>query len=579
LLEVDYWELTPLHYQEQEQLQLDMLLTKGYYGPYEKEYIQKDGKRIPVRLNGVITTNSNGEKYIWSIIEDISARKRSEADLSESSERFSYLVNSIPQLVWTATEDGQLLFANEKLFNFVGASNGDLTRLRHAMLKALSPASAKAFKRAWYLANKVQQPEFNLELQVMRQDGEYRWLELHAVSIISQNGRQTRWVGTLTDVSERRMADQTLRESQKLEAIGSLTGGLAHDFNNLLGIVLGNLDMLNTANLEPKAAAQVRVALAAAERGAELTKSLLAVARGQTSSAVKTSLNDLLKQMEPLLVPTAGVRIKLRLKIEMVQAMALVDVGGMESSLLNLVINARDAMAHGGAITIALRAPSKLEATDLPPGDYATVEVIDTGIGMSAEVLGKATNPFFTTKERGRGTGLGLAMVNSFAHQSGGSLRIASKLGAGTSVQLTLPLLGECYQTIRPAEVKEGVSGHHLGKVMVVDDEQPLLDLLVTWLTQAGYSVQCFNSGEVAWRALQNQPPDILITDVVMPGKLDGLGLAARTEQLGAGVRILLVSGFPIDGQEAVAASNWPLMAKPYRREELLRKVVELGGN
>ena len=576
LLVTDYWDLTPVEYLEQEKKQLEMLHTKGFYGPYEKEYRQKDGTRIPIRLNGVMSVRSNGEKYIWSIIEDISERKRSEADLVESSERFSYLVNSIPQMVWTATQDGTLLFANHQLFEFLGLHDGDMAHVQRELLKALSPASSKAFKSAWYQANGESKAEFNLEIQAMRKDGEYRWLDLHAVSIHSQNGPLTRWVGTLTDVSERRMADQSLRESQKLEAIGSLTGGLAHDFNNLLGIVLGNLDMLSATALPQKAAAQVRVALTAAERGAELTKSLLAVARGQASVAARTDLMALLTQLKPLLVHTAGARTRLRLKFEMEEAIALVDVAGLESSLLNLVINARDAMANGGGLKIVLRSPTRLEAAELPVGSYATLEVVDTGCGMTPEVQRKATNPFFTTKERGRGTGLGLAMVNGFAHQSGGRLRIESKLGVGTSVQLTLPLLHETLLEGLPSAHSDTGSRPQLGRVMVVDDEQPLLDLLSTWLTEAGYSVQACNSGEQAWAAMQVALPDILITDVVMPGKIDGLRLAAMVEEHAATVRILLVSGFPIDGQEAVAASSWPMLAKPYRRADILQKIAQL---
>ena len=577
LLAADYWDLTPLEYQEQEQLQLEMLHTQGYYGPYEKEYLRKDGSRIPIRLNGVLTVGTTGEKYIWSIIEDITQRKQSEAALVESSEKFSYLVNAIPQMVWTASEDGELLFANHQLFDFLGVDDGDVRSVRRALLKALSPASSKAFKQLWAQTQHESKPEFNLEIQAMRKDGEYRWLDLHAVAIRNQSGPLTRWVGTLTDVSERRMADQSLRESQKLEAIGSLTGGLAHDFNNLLGIVLGNLDMLSIATLEPRAAAQVRVALSAAERGAELTKSLLAVARGQTSAPATTDLVALLTQLKPLLVHTAGVKTKLRLSMEIRQATALVDVAGLESSLLNLVINARDAMPPaGGKIHIVLRTPTRLEAADLPAGQHATIEIVDNGCGMSDDVQRKATHPFFTTKERGRGTGLGLAMVNGFAHQSGGRLRIESKLGRGTAVRLTLPLMPAAALAVATPAPPSANSAPQLGTVMIVDDEHALLDLLSTWLSEAGYRVLAYNAGEQAWAAIQQAPPDILITDVVMPGKLDGLRLAAKVAQFAPAVRILLVSGFPIDETETVAASSWPMLPKPYRRTDILMTIAHM---
>jgi PAS domain S-box-containing protein len=555
---------------------LEMLQTKGYYGPYEKEYVRKDGSRIPLRLNGVLITGPDGDQYIWSIVEDISAAKKTEALLFESDERFSHLVNSIPQMVWTASVDGNLVFANQKLLQFLGTPTNDPAVVQRALFEALSPAGSSALADAWNRHVQTTPAELNVELQAMRYDGEYRWLDLHAVPIQNQDGQLTHWIGTLTDVSERRLADLNLRESQKLEAIGSLTGGLAHDFNNLLGIVLGNLDMLTAAHLEPKAAAQVQVALAAAERGAELTKSLLALAQGQSATPTPTSLNALLKRMEPLLVHTAGVRVKLALNFELKEAIAWVDSAALESSLLNLVLNARDAMPQGGELSIILRTPSKLEAFELLHGPYATLEVVDTGCGMTPEVTRKATHPFFTTKERGRGTGLGLAMVEGFAHQAAGRLRIHSKVGEGTSVQLTLPLTGMPIPENSPRMADAVLPASNLARVLIVDDEELLLDILSIWLTDAGYAVRVCTSGDQAWVALQTDMPDFLITDVVMPGTIDGLELARRARLLAPHLRILVVSGFPSQGAGDVAPRPWPMLSKPCRRDDLLKMLQQM---
>jgi len=577
LMRMDYWMLTPAEYADQEQKALELLAAEGHhYGPYEKEYIRKDGSRIPVRLNGVLVTEADGNQYIWSIIEDISQARKNEAQLAESGERFSYLVNAIPQMVWTATVAGKLTYVNSQLKQFLGISTDDMPLLERAMFKALSPAGRRTLKESWSEKGLVSQTEFNAEFQARRFDGEYRWLDMNAIPIKNPQGVVTRWIGTMTDITERRLIDTNLRESQKLEALGSLTGGLAHDFNNLLGIVLGNLDMLQAAALDPKSAARLQVALTAAERGAELTKSLLAVARGQSIKLVHTRLDGLLREMEPLLLHTVGARIKLVLRIDLQNAVAMVDRAALESSLLNLVINARDAMPQGGRLNILLRPPSRLEATEFPHGAYATLEVEDTGCGMTAEVARKATNPFFTTKERGRGTGLGLAMVNAFAHESGGHLRIQTKVGVGTSVQLSLPISSEPVPLPPSAASLAPARPAGMARVLVVDDEAPLLELLSGWLTDSGYSVRSCTSGDQAWSALQQETPDIMITDVIMPGTLDGLELAQKAHALLPNLRILLVSGFPIDGEKAVSEMRWPMLSKPYRREELLNTVARL---
>jgi PAS domain S-box-containing protein len=572
LMALDYWDLTPKEYMPLETKHLHDLQTRGHYGPYEKEYVRKDGSRVPIRLNGVLITASDGTQYIWSIVEDISAAKSSADQLEESSERFLHLVNSIPQMVWTASIDGKMTFVNRQLTQFLGVATDHPHTALRSLFRSLSPAGRRDLNEIWNQHGLQSQTEFSLEVQALRHDGEYRWLMLHAIPIKNREGQIARWIGTMTDVSERRLADQNLRETQKLEAIGNLTGGLAHDFNNLLGIILGNLDMLHASALGPTAAAQVQVALSAAERGAELTKSLLAVARRQTAKPTRLHLKDILQGLEPLLVHTVGVRNQLVVRSELDQATALVDAVALESSILNLVINARDAMPAGGTLRVILRAPSKLESAELAHGPYATIEIEDTGCSMPPDVVSKATNPFFTTKDRGHGTGLGLAMVNAFAHDSGGRLHIQSAVGVGTSVQLTLPLTSEPSQA--PTQVlAQASAAHRTASVLIVNDELELLALLEGWLTDAGYRVRRCISGEQAWAAIQTQTPEILITDVIMPGKMDGLELARKAQALSPSLRIILVSGYPIDSEKAVHDMAWPLVMKPYRREEILHRL------
>ena len=380
-------------------------------------------------------------RYLICLSMDVETLKLAQAQLFEKRERFQQLVNALPQMVWTAKTNGRLTFASQPLHQFFGTHDCSLEATGASIRKALSPHSMDLLARTWERAQTVTQEEFKLEIQAQRHDGEFRCLDLHAAPILNENGVLTRWVGTLTDTSDARRAEHHLRQSQKMEAIGQLTGGLAHDFNNLLGIVLGNLDMLRSQPLAAHVAKRIQIALGAAERGAELTKSLLAVARRQTLAPANTDLRQLIQGIEPLLIHTAGVRIETSVVLLIGNARALIDATGLESSLLNLVLNARDAMPNGGRLTLCLRAATAAETPSMPAAHYATIEITDSGMGMHADILARAMDPFFTTKERGEGTGLGLAMVNGFAHQSGGRLQIDSQPGAGTRTRLTLPLL------------------------------------------------------------------------------------------------------------------------------------------
>lgn len=384
-----------------------------------------------------------------------------------------------------------------------------------------------------------------------------------------------RFYSFVRDLTQRRQTEAQLQQALKMEAIGQLTGGLAHDFNNLLGVVIGNLDLLKLhLGDNDRALQKADVALGAAERGATLTRSLLAVARRQPLDPRAQDVNSLIRNLEPLLVHSAGKKVVVQLELCPGEAMAKVDAGGMENSMLNLVVNARDAMSEGGSVTIRTRitsAGTEVSST-LKEGRYVVVSVADTGCGMPPEVVARAFEPFFTTKERGRGTGLGLPMVYGFARQSGGDARMYSEVGRGTTVNIYLPFT--CDEGNVPVSIGEATAEAPRGSesILLVDDEAELRTLTAEWLGQLGYRVTAVDNPQAALGALAGVGVfDLLLSDVIMPGGMDGVALVGRAREARPALPALLISGF-LDLQ---VGADLPcgVLQKPFRQAELGRAV------
>ncbi|MFZ2738332.1 MAG: CHASE domain-containing protein [Burkholderiaceae bacterium] len=426
-------------------------------------------------------------------------------------------------------------------------------------------------KKAWRIAQFLALQ--NIEYLAHTSEGD-RWLLIRHY--------RTRDGGTLVvlnDQTEVKATTNHLLESQKMEAVGQMTGGLAHDFNNLLGIVIGRLDLLaEETEVQPWVKRDVTVALNAALRGAGLVKSLLAVARRQPLQARSLDLNTTLTELFDLLHSSAGASNALRLNLEPDLPAVLVDRSGLESALINLVLNARDAMPHGGQIQIAAHASQQsaeqLKDAGLKPGNYVHVSVTDSGQGMAHDVQQHAFDPFFTTKERGQGTGLGLAMVLGFAKQSGGNVTLSSQLGKGTVIGFYLPVATS--EPIDTLASPEQALPRGFERLLVVDDEPELLAMTADWLERLGYQVQASASATEALEKIKSAHPpfDLLLTDVVIPGGMDGAELARRALDFQSDLRVIYLSGFPeIAGQRANLS---PLIEKPYRRPVLALAVRQL---
>jgi CheY-like chemotaxis protein len=365
-----------------------------------------------------------------------------------------------------------------------------------------------------------------------------------------------------------------------MEAIGQLTGGIAHDFNNLLGVVLGNLQLLERSLGDDSALSRkVHTAMRAAMRGADLTRRLLALARRQILDPNVVDLNRQLTGVADLLQRTLGESIEVR----MVQAHDLwhtrVDAGQFENAILNLAINARDAMVSGRLTVktqnVRLNSSFALAHPQIEPGEYVSVSVTDNGVGIPPEVLARVFEPFFTTKESGRGSGLGLAMVRGFAEQAGGIATIASEVGRGTTVQILLPRCRET-QTPREDTIVTRIAPTGDETILVVEDDADLRETVVTALTQFGYRALAAPNAEKALRILAgSEHVDLLFTDIMMPGGILGPELARRARELRPDINVLFTTGYAesgvLTGASAVAPAD--VIHKPYRNEELAMRV------
>jgi PAS domain S-box-containing protein len=484
-----------------------------------------------------------------------------------SEERYALAERAVQDGVWDWDITNGVTYLSPQWKAMFGFTEDELPNTITTFFERIHPDDWPAVTKALDRHFAGQEP-FHMEFRMRYRDDKYRWVLARGEVLRNEDGHVVRMVGALSDITERKHLDERIRETQKLEALGLLTGGLAHDFNNLLGIIIGNLDLLLSGWQGDEETRQIlEAALKASLRGAELTKSLLAVARRQPLAPTTIDVCQIVREFLPLIQVTVGSAIKVEL-IEQTTVTVRADRAGLEAALLNLVINSRDAMPHGGSLIVRVR---EQRVTDedtmllaiLSPGCYVSIDVVDTGTGMTPEVAERAFEPFFTTKERGRGTGLGLAMVYGFARQSGGTAQIYSTSGLGTTIRLYLPCAGEL-----PSEEVPSVpiTERRDARILVVDDDTALLQITVKTLLALGYTVAATSDGQTALARLQAEPFDLLLTDVVMPG-MDGPTLAARARQVDPKLKVLYISGFA--ALQGIDLNDEHVLEKPFRSSTL----------
>lgn len=398
------------------------------------------------------------------------------------------------------------------------------------------------------------------------------------VPVRDASGRVSRIIGSSRDVTARVQAEEQLRQSQKLEAMGSLTGGVSHDFNNLLSPIIGALDLLQRRGVGTgREQRLIDGALQSAERARVLVQRLLAFARRQPLQAISVDIRELVQGMADLIASTTGPQIKVVVDVAQDLPSAVADPNQLEMALLNLSVNARDAMPDGGVLRISAvkEEIGSGHATGLPPGPYVRLSVADTGTGMDAETLKRAIEPFYSTKGVGKGTGLGLSMVHGLAAQLGGALTIASEPGIGSNIELWLPAGGEPVPA-QPETAEPAVRPGRKGTALLVDDEAFVRASTADMLAELGFDVVEASSAEEALhRLLDGLTPDLIVTDHLMPGR-SGSDLAMEVRSRWPSLPVLLVSGYAeTDG----VAPDLTRLVKPFRQADLAACIAELTGN
>jgi PAS domain S-box-containing protein len=383
----------------------------------------------------------------------------------------------------------------------------------------------------------------------------------------------------LAQVAERERTERLLRQSQKMEAVGQLTGGIAHDFNNLLMVISGGLSILDREPTPERRQALRDGMRQAAERGAALTRQLLAFSRQKELHAKPIAIPRHVEGMRELLDGSLGGSVTVKTVFDRDVWPVRVDEGELGIALLNLCVNARDAMPQGGTITIAAVNRSELREYGLA-GDFVEISVSDTGVGMDAETITRCLEPFYTTKDIGKGSGLGLAQVYGFAHGSGGSVHVESRAREGTKVLLLLPRSNESPSTVpRQMEPRHGVStpGPALCRVLLVEDDVQVASLTSAMLTELGYEVIPVTTGQAALNELAATPDiGLVLSDVMMPGGMDGMGLVREMRQRRISLPVVLVSGFSAAAQRDAEDEGIPLLPKPYTLGDLAAQLASV---
>jgi PAS domain S-box-containing protein len=499
--------------------------------------------------------------------------------VDEGERFFKELADCAPVMIWRARPDKLCDWFNKPWLDFVG----------HAMEQELGNGWAAGvhtedFDRCFhvYTASFDARETFSMIYRLRRHDGEFRHI-LDNGAPFYRNGKFAGYFGSCIDITEQRSVEMQLREAQKRDALGQLTGGVAHDFNNLLQIIGGNLQLLakDVAGNE-KADARLRNALAGVSRGAKLASQLLAFGRRQPLAPKVIGLGRLIRAIDDMLRRALGEAIEIETVIAGELWNVCVDPVQMETALLNLAINARDAMNGRGKLTIeAANASVDDHYTalnpEVVPGQYVMVAVSDTGVGMGADLMGKVFDPFFTTKPEGKGTGLGLSMVHGFVKQSGGHIKIYSEIDQGTTVRVYFPRNRKVEDPIE--DVKSGPIVGGTERILVVEDDDEVRATVVGILSELGYDILQARNAEDALVIIESGVAiDALFTDVVMPGKLQSVELARKARLKIPGIAVLFTSGYANGalGHGGRLEIGVDLLTKPYSHDEIAIKLRQV---
>jgi PAS domain S-box-containing protein len=543
---------------------------------------RKDGSTFPMDLS-VGEAKQDGRPIFVGIIHDLTEREQAERKNRETAARLTALVETAVDGVIMIDAAGCILMFNpacEKLFGYASA------QVLGQNVKVLMPAPYRdehdRYLDNFHTTHVKKIIGIGREVTGQRMDGTKFPMNL-SVGEAKQEGESI-FVGIVHDLSGRKHTEEQLIQAQKMEAVGQLSGGIAHDFNNLLTVIVGNAEFLSE---ELRARADLQkladVIVQAGERGAELTQRLLAYGRRQTLNPVEIDCNKLVAGMRKLMQRTLSEEIDIRVSLEPDLAVAYADAGQLENAILNLAINAKDAMTKGGTISITtanmnLDDRYRAQHPEVPVGNYVMIAITDDGHGMPKEVLERVFEPFYTTKDVGKGSGLGLSMVYGFVKQSNGHVAIYSEPALGTTVRIYLPATDQPVDKPSAAAAEPAETDAGQGTVLVAEDDPFVRTYAVACLQSFGYRViEAVDGRDALNKIASGAAVDLLFTDVVMPGGINGWELAETARRVSPNLRVLLTSGYALEAlaERGRLPKGAAILNKPYRKAELAKRVRE----
>jgi two-component system, cell cycle sensor histidine kinase and response regulator CckA len=574
--------LIPADRQEEERYILDTVGRGESVEHFETLRLRKDGTLIDISVTASPIKDSSGRIIgVSKVARDITARKWAEANLRDSEERFRQLAENINVVFWiTDPSKNQMLYVSPAYEKIWGRSCESLYASPQTWLEAIHPEDRERVRVA-ALARQVS-GEYHETYRIIRTDGSLRWVHDQAFPIVGTKGRVHRIVGVAEDISARRNLEEQFRQAQKMEAIGQLAGGVAHDFNNILAAIIIQTELsAMEENLSAELQEGLRDIRKSAERAANLTRQLLLFSRKQVMHATELDLNEAVTSLVKMLKRIIGEHLSLQIHLHPGPLIVHADAGMLDQVLLNLVVNARDAMPDGGRILIETSIKTLTPETsalipDTIAGDYFCVRVTDTGSGIPPEIAPRIFDPFFTTKAAGKGTGLGLATVFGIIKQHHGSITLESEVDKGTAFKIYLPAVIE---TVKPSE-KPNVSPKPRGgteTILLVEDDESIRALTRIVLERAGYTVldACDGPQAVELAAKHQTTIRLLLTDMVMPGNLNGRELATQLQAHIPNLRVIITSGYSADmaGRDIALDAGQKFIQKPAPPHVLLEAV------
>jgi PAS domain S-box-containing protein len=559
----------------------DLLAGRVEMAQREKRYIHKDGHVVWILLSVSLVRDDHGEPvHFIAQIQDITERRRAETSLRESEERFRQVAENIQEVFWmTQVGTPRVLYVSPAYEKIWGRTRASLYESPPSWLESLHPDDRERVREA---IGRQAEGGYNETYRIVRPDGSVRWIHDRAFPVKEPDGSIDRIVGTAEDITERRQLEEQFRQAQKLEGIGQLASGVAHDFNNILAAMIMQVELMRTAdNLPDELREGLHQIRTSADRAASLTRQLLLFSRKQMLQPRDLNLNDVVGNIATMLQRIVGEDLHVQLDLSSQKLMTRADPGMLDQVLLNLVVNARDAMPAGGDLVIATGVVTLDEReagriAEAVPGTYACLQVTDNGTGIAPEDLDRIFEPFFTTKGPGKGTGLGLATVFGIVKQHGGAIRVTSQPGNGTTFRVLLPALPP---DVVPADAQLTRSRLPGGSetVLLVEDDAPVRRLARRTLERAGYHVLEASTGVEAlgvW-AEQQESIALLLTDVVMPEGVRGLDLAAQLRTGAPQLKVVFTSGYSAEIARGDLAQHegHEFLQKPFSPRQLLETV------